>query len=388
MPLRRQLLLGSVSLGAAAALWLPGLHWLFASSASSAASRVQKLAARQLALFEDLTTHVGEAARMRHTNAEWDFMGRTFLGYALAEMALADTAGRPRYLAALDAIIADTLRHERADGMYYFLMPYARGGEFRQQPARSLFLDGELALLLALRRLVAEREDYRPLLAERVEAMTQRMSAAPVLSAESYPDECWTFCNTVALAAIKAADVLEGTNHDALARRWVERARAQLVDPSTGLLVSSYTLDGRTRDGPEGSSLWMASHMLRAVDPAFAEDQYRRAKRELAREVLGFGYAAEWPARHRGNTDVDSGPIVPGLDVSGGSSGLAFVAASSFGDRSYLQALLATLDFAAFPVEESGRLRYCASNQVGDAVVLYALSIGPLWQAVVEGRRP
>jgi hypothetical protein len=84
---------------------------------------------------------------------------------------------------------------------------------------------------------------------------------------------------------------------------------------------------------------------------------------------------------------VDSGPIVPFFDVSSGSSGLAFVAASSFGDGEYLAALNATVDFAAFPVERGGLLRYAASNQVGDAVILYGLSIGPLWNALAEGRR-
>ena len=56
----------------------------------------------------------------------------------------------------------------------------------------------------------------------------------------------------------------------------------------------------------------MSAHMLRAVDPVFAEDQYRRAKKELARTILGFGYAREWPASHRGPEDVDSGPVIPG----------------------------------------------------------------------------
>jgi hypothetical protein len=352
------------------------------------APTVDKLAAHQLDLFRDLTLHERETNQMRRTNPEWDFMGRTFLAYALAEMAHRNPASRPRYLDALDAIVADTLRREREEGLYYFLMPYARRAPFRVQPARSLFLDGEIALMLALRRLVAERADYRTLLAERVEAIVRQMRQGPVLSGESYPDECWTFCNTVALAAIKASDVLDGTDHGAFVQAWIDTAKARLLDPGTGLLVSSYTLDGRTRDGPEGSSIWMAAHMLRAVDPAFGEDQYRRAKKELGRTVLGFGYAREWPSSRRGAVDVDSGPIVPGLDVSGGSSGLALVAASSYGDREYLGALRATLDLAAFPVERDGRLRYAASNQVGDAVILYALSIGPLWEALAQGRRP
>jgi len=388
LPSRRHVLLGGASLAIGAGAWLPSLHLLYRASPATIAQRVEKLAARQLDLFHDMISHGREADRMRRTNPEWDLMGRTFLGYALAEQALRDPSARPGYLSAIDAILADTMAREREEGLYYFLMPYARRGAFVQQPARSLFLDGEIALLIALRRMVEERHDYRPLLAERVEAMMRRMSAGPVLSAESYPDECWTFCNTVALAALKAADVLDGTDHRALSRRWIETARQKLVDPGTGLLPSSYTLGGHVKDGPEGSSIWMSAHMLRAVDPAFAEDQYRRAKKELGRTVLGFGYAREWPVSRPGATDVDSGPIVPGLDVSGGSSGLAFVAAGSFGDRDYLGALLATLDLAAFPAEKNGRLRYCASNQVGDAIVLYGLSIGPLWQALVEGRRP
>jgi hypothetical protein len=387
VPRLRRLALGAASLAIATAVWLPCLHWLYAPSAAAPA-RVEKLAAHQLALFRDGALHDREAVRMRRTNPEWDFMGRTFLAYALAEMALRDPAARPRHLAAIDDIVADTLRRERDGSLYYFLMPYAHRAPFRAKPARSQFLDGEIALMLALRRLVEERADYRPLLAERVAAMVRRMEESPVLSAESYPDECWTFCNTVALAAIKASDVLEGTDHASFSRAWIETAKAKLVDPATGMLVSSYTLDGRTRDGPEGSSIWMAAHMLRAVDPAFAEDQYRRARAQLGRTVLGFGYAREWPSSHRGQVDVDSGPIVPGLDVSGGSSGLAFVAAGSFGDAGYLRALGATLELAAFPEERDGRLRYSASNQVGDAVILYALSIGPLWEALVQGRRP
>ena len=70
--------------------------------------------------------------------------------------------------------------------------------------------------------------------------------------------------------------------------------------------------------------------------------------------------------------------MVPLLDVSAGSSGLAFVGAAGFGDGAYLRQLGTTLRFAAFPVD--GGKRYAASNQVGDAVLLYALELGPAWE--------
>ena len=82
--------------------------------------------------------------------------------------------------------------------------------------------------------------------------------------------------------------------------------------------------------------------------------------------------------------DVDSGMIIPGLDISAGGSGLAFVGASSFVDIDHLGRLHATLDFAAFPVRENGGLRYAASNLVGDAVILYAGVLGPIWDKVLS----
>jgi hypothetical protein len=61
---------------------------------------------------------------------------------------------------------------------------------------------------------------------------------------------------------------------------------------------------------------------------------------------------------------------------------MAFIAASSFHDSKFLESLLATLDMAAFPSRQNGRLKYCASNQVGDAALLYASVLGPLWERI------
>jgi hypothetical protein len=97
---------------------------------------------------------------------------------------------------------------------------------------------------------------------------------------------------------------------------------------------------------------------------------------------LGFGYGLEWPASWQGPIDVDSGIVIPGLGISAGSSGMAFMAASSFHDWNFLRALLTTLDMAAFPSRQNGRLKYCASNQVGDATLLYASVLGPLWESI------
>jgi len=394
----RRWLTGPLALALASAVWLPSVHWLFvrppetylADSTGGVAPHPRALADRQLTLWTDPDLKARELARMRGRNAEWDFMGRSFLVWSLSEMSLRDPASAPRHLAVADEIIDETLRLEREHGQTVFLLPYASRRPWVVRPARSLFVDGEIALMLAMRRMADDKPAYHDALAERVDAIVSRLQASPLLVSESYPDECWLFDHAIALAAIRLADHLDGTDHSAFLRTWLSEARRRFTDPRTGLLVSSFSTAGDIGDGPEGSSIWGALHFLRLVDEDFARAQYALARRELAHGLGGFAWSREWPrsaAVHEAALDVDSGMIIPGLDISAGGSGLAFIGASSFGDADYLGRLHATLDFAAFPLREHGGLRYCASNLVGDAVLLYAGVLGPIWNKVLAPAR-
>jgi len=304
-------------------------------------------------------------------------------------MALRDKDLSAQALAAMDRIIDQTLLLEREKGMYFFLMSYAQQRkEWVQKPARSLFVDGEIALMLASRRVVEEKLEYKAQLTGRVNAIVERFQKSPRMLLESYPDECWMFGHCVALDAIKMADYLDGSDHSALIRDWIAMAKQKLVHRESGLLISSFTTDGTPLDGPESSTIWMVAHSLQLLDEDFARDQYQRARKELGEITLGFGYAHEWPNSWKGGADIDSGPIIPVFEISAGSSGMAFIGASTFDDGKFLTSLAATLDFAAFPSRTGGRLKYCASNQVGDAALLYATTLGPLWQKVKTGGKP
>ena len=387
--------LGSlIALGAAAAIWFPAMHLFFRPNMddyfavkSGISPKARAIAAYQLDLWKDPGKRTREVARMRTSNAEWDFMGRTFLVLSLANMALHEPDRQEEYLKVMDRIIEETIRFENDKGIYFFLMDYAREGKFSSDQPASIFIDGETALMLGARRMVRERTDYKPMMKQRIDRLVKMMTKGPVLCAESYPNECWMFCNTVALATLRISDVLDGSDHSAFLKKWVAMAKTKLIDVKSGLLFSSFGLDGTPLDGPEGSSIWMVSHCLQIVDPSFANDQYARARKELATTVFGFGYAKEWPACWRGSPDIDSGPIVPVLDASAGSSGLALIGASAFKDSVYLKALITSLNFAAFPNKQNNTLRYCASNQVGDAVILYSLVNGPLWDKVLRAKK-
>ncbi|RKG74560.1 hypothetical protein D7W79_22575 [Corallococcus exercitus] len=369
--MRRKLVL----LVLAVAVWLPSLHLVFQPRDRKALAAA--LASRQRAF--SLQESSAERDVLHRTNPEWDLMVRTFSVLSFANLALAEPWRRAEHLEVVDALIARTLRDEQWAPEAFFL-PYVHAGPFKDSAGRSLFVDGELALMLAARQVVAPRADYAPLLRERVDLITAQLERAPVLAAESYPDEGWTFCNTVALAALRLSDRVDGRDHGALLARWVASARKNLSDSRTGLLVSSFTYDGVTKDGPEGSTLWLAAHMLQVVDADFARDQYQRARAALLGQALGFAWAGEWPSEAGAVQDIDSGPTIPWVNANAGSSGLALVGAAAFDDEEALDGLLTSLHFAAFPVHDDTGLRFAAGNPLADAVLLYALVEGPLWR--------
>lgn len=379
----------------AALIWLPLLHFFFRPkldnyySENGIPPRTERIAAYQLGLWADPEKRAEEIERMRTSNAEWDFMGRTFLVLALAEMAVREPERKAEYLEVIDRIIAETERLEKEHGTLYFLMDYARAGEFANPEGRSLFVDGEIALMMGSRRMVEDDERLAESFAGRIGAIERHMNSGPMLSGESYPNECWVFCNAAALAALRMSDVLDGTDHGEFFDRWIALAREKFLHRESRMLVSYYTWgEGNAIDGPEGSSIFMAAHCLSVVEEEFARDQYERARRDLHQSILGFGVAREWPDTWEGARDVDSGSVVPLIEASPGASGLAILGAASFQDEETLRELLTSLQFAAFPMKKNGQLRFAASNQVGDAVLLYALTVGPLWQALREGRRP
>lgn len=389
----------AVALVLASAIWLPALRlafgvdlaaWRADPDGGPIPPRAAALLAWQARGWLDPAVRARDARRMRRTNPEWDFMARTFLVLAAANVALREPRRADEMLGLADRVIDDTLETEARDGMARFLLPYAGARPWMREPPRSVFVDGEIAAMLGARRLVRERTDYRAPFSLRVDRLLDTMSASEATACgESYPDECWTFCNTLALAAMRMQDALDGTDHRAFAARWVRVAKRRLIDRESRILHSAFTVDGRRiLHGPEGSSIWMVAHDLLVVDAPFARDQYRRARRALARRVLGFAYAREWPESwHDPDADVDSGPILPALEASAGSSGLAVLGAAAMRDDALLEDLLASIRLMGFPIEDERGLRFAASNPVGDAVLLYALVEGPLWKLVRERTR-
>jgi mannose/cellobiose epimerase-like protein (N-acyl-D-glucosamine 2-epimerase family) len=130
------------------ALWVPCLQFVFRPPPRDAL--VDGLARRQRVLtLADTST---ERALLRRLNPEWDLMSRTFAALAFTNLALSQPERRAEHLEVADALILQTLRDEIARAPLLSASRTPARAPFHDAQQRSLFVDGELALMLAARQ--------------------------------------------------------------------------------------------------------------------------------------------------------------------------------------------------------------------------------------------
>jgi len=157
----KKILIGLAALVIALLIWIPSVHFFFAKPASAfyqAKDCLRKLAnlPNGICTFGPIRTpRTGTAADARQ-QAEWISWGALPCVVA-RQHGLRDPSAKQTYLETIDRIIGETLQIEKEKGICVFLMSYAKTNSYVVQPARSLFIDGEIALMLGARRLLEEK---------------------------------------------------------------------------------------------------------------------------------------------------------------------------------------------------------------------------------------
>jgi len=127
----------------------------------------------------------------------------------------------------------------------------------------------------------------------------------------------------------------------------------------------------------------MSVHCLALIDEPFARDQYARAKQAWRRRARLWLCARVAGADWDGPRDFDSGPVIPA--PRGEPRARAASRSSALRPRRSRVPRRAARHARGSPAsidDPTGR-RYAASNAVGDAVLLYSMTLGPAWP---EGR--
>ena len=317
-------------------------------------------------------------------NGEWLFGSYFAAGVGFAQIAVQQSAARPRNLERALRCVDRLLGTE------------ARAfdtGMWEEDPIASLsgpnghaaYL-GYLNLLLGLAR-VSDPQHRHAQLNDRVsEALARRLRASPIGLLETYPHQVYPVDNAMVIGSLALHQRATGTDHREILRAWVETVRARYLDPATGLLIQSvYAQDGKKLDEPRGSGSTLGLLGIQYADPALAADLYRAMRGHLFRQFLGFGAVREYPPGVPGRGDIDSGPVVLGIGLS--PTGFALAGARMHGDEETFSRLFASAHLFGAPVEGDRGRAYVSGGSLGNAILLAMLTV-PRSEVSIPSERP
>ncbi|MEV4414699.1 hypothetical protein [Catellatospora sp. NPDC049609] len=199
-------------------------------------------------------------------------------------------------------------------------------------------------------------------------------TGSPFLTA--YPGQAWPCDSVVALAAVRLAGTLTGTDRSALVARWTKAADTRR-DVATGLLP--HTVDavtGEPTSGARATSQVIILRFLRDLDPGRGAGDWIAFRDRFASDVPGLPGVREHPTGEDLPGDVDSGPLFHGLSAS--ASAVALGDAVLYGDRPAAAALTGLAEGAGLAVQWDGTRRYLGGAlPVGDAFLAWSLAARP-----------
>lgn len=244
---------------------------------------------------------------------------------------------------------------------------------------------GHIAFMLGAHRFAGGDARHAPRLRAIADALSRRVAAAKASAhcIETYPGERYVMDNVVVMAALVNADRLLGTGTAAV-QSWLGEARGRLVDPRTGLLAFEVGPGGDRLQGGRGSGAGWDSFYLPFVDPSLADSQWSCLRDKLVARRVGFTGVLEFPPGVTGHADVDSGPVILGLSMSG--TGFAVAGARHAKDAALVSELLCTAELAGCTIQWNGRRRYLFAPLVGEAIML-AMKSATRWEPVVSSSR-
>ncbi|MEW6402962.1 MAG: hypothetical protein AB1649_14270 [Chloroflexota bacterium] len=234
-------------------------------------------------------------------------------------------------------------------------------------------------------------DQYESLLREQVETLSQEIDSSPYGILDDYPGQAYPVDVLPAIAAIRRADKVLGTDHSEFVERAVRAFQGDAVDQSVGL--PAFRADSRTGQayGPaRGSGTSFALTWAPLLWPETAEEWYARYdryfwQREWAtagfREFSNISHYSDWLM------DVDSGPVIAGYGTSASAFGIG--AARTYGHFDQAYPLSVEALAAAWPLPDGTLLgprmfsNLSDAPYVGETGLLFSLTRRPLVEATV-----
>jgi len=303
------------------------------------------------------------------SDAEWPFLGLSYLGYACANFAKYDPVVRDEALREMQWLI-DALQTPRMSG---FVAPHFGEPFGANEIHVAVFVHGHFLNLALKYRDVSGDTRYDALIHRVADALVREYMGTDGPILRSYRDMWWISDNFPAISALSRYDRLFQRDTSEARNRFLSILKMYYLDKKTGLFCTYVNPYGHIqKQGARGISVMYGLHFLKDFDADFATSQYELAKKSFVRSLFGVTAVREFPEGSSAESDIDSGPLIFGIGPS--ASGFAIAAAAVNGDEATAWELLQASALVGLPEWHNGELRYNAMPTVGQAVILFGKS--------------
>jgi len=181
---------------------------------------------------------------------------------------------------------------------------------------------------------------YEDLLRRQVESLAQELDDSPHGLLDDYPGQCYPVDIVPAIAAIRRADAVLGTDHSAFVARAIRGFQAGRLDRHTGL--PAYVVDSKTgyaQDSARGVGLSFMLIWAPHLWPQTARDWYAAYEAQFWQQGFWLAGFREYPRDidlgWLSMKDVDAGPVVGGYGVAASAFGIGAARVMGRADQAY-----------------------------------------------------
>ncbi len=257
---------------------------------------------------------------------------------------------------------------------------------------RMLLISG----LTSYQKLLGD-DSYQQLLSDQVESLADELDRSPYGLLDDYPGQCYPIDILPAIAAIRRADEVLGTDHSEFALRAVRAFEGARLDKKTGL--PAYIADSETGIGygparGVGISfmlIWSPELWPQTANQWYINyDKYYWQQGRGAVGVREFPRDSSLPYAEWFLLDVDAGPVMAGYGTAASAFGIGAARVNGRLDQAY--PLSAEALVASWPLPDGTLLiprllsNISDAPYVGETILLFTLTRTPIADRVVTSQ--
>lgn len=227
-----------------------------------------------------------------------------------------------------------------------------------------------------------DRHEFESELRAQVETLAQEIDRSPYGLLDDYPGQCYPIDILPALAVIRRADAVLGTDNSKIVQRGIRAFQDGRLDPKTGL--PAYICDSRTglgRGSARGVEMSLMLTWSRSLWPELSDEWYARYEELFWQRGFFLAGFREFPKEaheREWQIEVDAGPVISGYGTAASGFGIGAARANGRFDQAF--ALSAEALAISWPLPDGTRLaprvlsNLSDAPYVGEAVLLFALT--------------